>query len=390
MAVPLKPTSEPGIYKRQGVRGDTFTVILDHGTRADGSRDQRRKTFHSFKAAKDYKTKTLHELRAGTYVDPVTTPFGRYVDEWITARLARGVKESTVWCNRQALAYRFAALWDTPLCRITTADIERVYAAERARGIAAKTIRTADATIKQLFREAVRRGDLVANPAAVATPPPEERRLVETWTQDEARRFLTATVDDRWYPLWRTLLETGLRIGEALALRWESVDLDAGILRVERTQTRDVDDNRITGEPKSDSGRRRLALSPELVTVLRSHRLSLRETRLREGPAWNPDDLVFPNLHGEEDWQSTVNYALTQACKRAGVRRMTPHGLRHSYATISIRAGVPVKVVSQRLGHRRIQITLDLYVHPDEADSLLAAEAISGILGARAAGTGTD
>lgn len=173
--------------------------------------------------------------------------------------------------------------------------------------------------------------------------------------------------EPRFYPLARLAAYTGMRRGEVVGLRWQDVDLDAGHVSVRHTITAVDDANGggmklISGEPKSGKGRR-VDLDAETVAVLRSSKAQQAEDRLALGGAWPAHGLVFTREDGalfHPDRASTVYDRLVKA---TGLPRLTFHGLRHTHATILLAHNVPVKVVSERLGHATVQITLDTYGH---------------------------
>jgi integrase len=175
--------------------------------------------------------------------------------------------------------------------------------------------------------------------------------------------FLESVYEDRLYALWLLYATTGLRRGEALGLRWPAVDLNAGQLsiRVARvTAGYDVHDS----APKSERGRRAVALDPATVTALRTHRKGQLTERLAWGPAYqDSDDFVFCREDGCPLHPDDVSKRFAAAVATLDVARITLHGLRHSWASLALAAGVNPKVVSERLGHASVSFTLDVYSH---------------------------
>jgi len=157
--------------------------------------------------------------------------------------------------------------------------------------------------------------------------------------------------ETRWYPLWVLLGTTGLRIGEALGLKWSDVDLVAGRVQVRRALQRQRGRGLVFVEPKSVTSRRCVELPQLAIRVLE-----------QQGP-WAKGELVFPNREGEPTESSTVSDALEVALDRAGLPRIRVHDLRHTTATVLLEAGVHPKLVQHLLGHSTVALTLNTYSH---------------------------
>lgn len=189
-----------------------------------------------------------------------------------------------------------------------------------------------------------------------ADPPPK------TWSAAELRAFLGSVAEDRLYPLWLLYATTGLRRGEALGLRWSSLDLAAARLSVREARVvagADV----IASTPKTEPGRRAVALDPASVAALRAHRKRQLEERLAWGPAYADEGYVFCREDGKPLHPDDVSKRFTAAVTAIDVPRITLHGLRHTWASLALSAGVSPKVVSERLGHASVGFTLDVYSH---------------------------
>ncbi|MGH9022602.1 MAG: site-specific integrase [Acidimicrobiia bacterium] len=202
------------------------------------------------------------------------------------------------------------------------------------------------------------------------------------WTTEELRAFLAAAEGDRFYPIFVLLVSTGMRRGEVLGLRWADVDLDAGRLAVRHTIGR-VGGKVLAGEPKTAKSKRSIALDPGTVAVLRRQRIAQLEERLAWGALYREQDLVFAREDGAPINPEYVGRALRRIAGKAGVRPVRTHDLRHGWATAALEAGVHPKVVSDRLGHSKVSVTLDVYSHVAQAVEEEAARLVaSKLLGA--------
>lgn len=373
------------VQKFQGKRGISYRVAIDVGKHPDGSRHQIRRSFRTRKEADRFLAQTIESLRTRAWAEPSPEPLGAYLARWVDAAALRGVKPSSQAKYDDHRIHRWGPLAAVRLRDLTPARIEARMAEELAAGRAPATVRSGLVFLRAALQDAVERGELPSNPAARVAAPRVPRTPVVAWTADEADKVLAAVrADPRWAwheALVYVLLETGLRIGEALALSWSDVDLAGAALSVARTQTTTRDGARTVDAAKTDESRRTVRLSAPAVAVLRAHRARLLEVRLREGPGWNGGDLVFPSRRGGEQHRNRVADLLVAASEKAGVRPLTSHGLRHSSATEAIRRGVPAKVLSERLGHKQVAFTMQVYVHPDRDDHAEAAAALGEAFG---------
>lgn len=295
--------------------------------------------------------------------------------EWLPALV--GLKPSTVRGYQDlAAAYVIPHIGGDRLCDLTPGRIAQLYATlrtsgrrRRTGGLSESTVHAVHVLIGKVLTYAVETGALASSPVTrlprdsrpkAQAPDPAKLKV---WTREQTARFLAATATDDLAPLWRLAIDSGMRRGELAALRWDDVDLDAGAVTVRR--------NRVTigyevseGTPKTRQGQRSIHLAPETVTALRAHRKAQAERQLAWGPAWaDRDGLVFTREDGSPMHPQTIGWHLRQASRAAGLPPIGVHGLRHTSATLGLAAGVPLKVMSERLGHSSTTVTADLYQH---------------------------
>jgi len=185
---------------------------------------------------------------------------------------------------------------------------------------------------------------------------------MKVWSPEQLRTFLGHVRGDRLYAAWLLFATTGMRRGEIAGLRWPDVDLDAGRVSPRRPRVV-VSYEVLVSEPKTAKGRRSIALDPVTLAALREHRLRQLEDRLAVGPRWQDSGLVFTWPDGRPLHPERFSRWFEQHARAAGLPKIRLHDGRHSYATAALAAGVPAKVVSVRLGHANIAITMDTYSH---------------------------
>jgi integrase len=306
-----------------------------------------------------------------------------YLDEWLALQRTR--IEPTTWANYRLMAryYLRPFLGERRLSELTVRDLDRHYVAlldhggRRGQGLSRRTIAYAHAILHKALADGVDAGLLEDNVAARATVPRIDPRRdamprqVHTWDRAQVRRFLQQSAGHELADLWRVALGTGMRRGELLGLRWEDVDLTVPSLQVATTLTR-VDGAFRLKETKTRRVRR-LHLDDDTAEVL------ARQPRRTGGP--------YPLVFTRDDGQPLVPEVVTDRWRcqwpALDLPRIRLHDLRHTHATLLLAAGVPIKVVSERLGHTTIALTMDIYAHVLPAMDRDAAAAYGRLLDKR-------
>lgn len=364
---------------------DSWTVVVE--LPRDPETGKRRQKWVTVKGTKRDAERVLAEVAAqvtaGTFAAPrAKLSLGEYLDQWYEA-CHTGVRLNTQGCWQRAIKHWKEVLGGAPLARLTALDIQRALA-RLPEHLSGASRHTFFGVLRSALGQAVKWGLLPRNPAEGVKSPPRSRRELQVWNEEQAARFLEAARSTRYYALFYLALATGMRIGELLGLTWDDVDLDTGVIQVRRAIATCVarTGEPVWQEPKTSAGRRRVPIGGQAVEVLRQHRKAQLEQRLRAGPEWRDYGLVFCTRKGGPLFNMNVNKALAACCKKAGVPRIRFHDLRHTHATLLLRQGVHPKVVSERLGHTSVKITLDIYSHvlPDTQEE--AVRAVERALGA--------
>lgn len=357
-------------------RGSVYKRNNSYGYRADlgpdpatGRRRQMSKQgFRTKKEAEAALGDLLSSVRAGSAVSRSSVTVGEYLADWLIGQ--RQQLKATTWASYGTIVERIdAKIGSLPLQGLRPKHVEDLYrdlgetGGHRGRPLSPKTVRNTHTVLRKALADAERLELLPRNPAAVARPPADDETERVTWSSDELRDFFSHVADDRLYALWILFATTGMRRGEALGLRWRDVDLDSGDLRITQTIVT-ISYTPQFDTPKTKRSRRSLYLDPTTVDVLRRHRVRQKEERLALGEAWmNDRDLVFTDELGRPLHPDKVTRAFRAHVREADLRSIRLHDLRHTYATLALKAGVHPKVVSDRLGHATTGITLDLYSH---------------------------
>ncbi len=336
--------------------------------------DSRQKSV-TFKGTKAQAQRHLNGLLAavdgGNYLEPGKLTTGEYLHKWL-ATVQTTVRPNT-YAGYEATAknHIVPSLGHIPLSRLTPLHIQQMLTDKQKDGarldgksgkLSARTVRYVRTVLYMSLAQAVKWQLLSRNPAGATDAPREERKEVKPWTAAQAQSFLKRVAGDRLYSLYLMAMATGMRRGELLGLRWQDIDFETGAANVRQTVVA-ISGKTVFSTAKTVKGNRTIALSPALVSVLRQHRKRVLEEKLIHGLEYQDNGLVFPYPDGRPHCPNTLLRKFSRAIVGAGLPHTRIHDLRHLHATLLLAQGVHPKVVSERLGHASISITLDTYSH---------------------------
>ena len=369
-------------------RGSSWSVVIDLGRDGTGRRVRKWHSGYRTKMeAERARTELLSQVDRGSYVPPTKLTLGTFLtQEWLPAKRAT-VKETTLASYEvHVVKHVVPRLGGVPLLGLAAAHLNAFYAdllldgrRDGCGGLSPTTVRRIHATLHKALVDGVRWGRLPRNPADQADPPRAATTEMSVWSPVQLRTFIDSVRADRLFAAWLLAATTGMRRGELLGLRWRDVDLDAETASIRQIRTiarYEV----LTLTPKTDKGSRTIALDPQTVAVLRSYRVAQMEERLLLGPGYRDSgDLVFTREDGSPIHPERFSASFRQHCARSGLPVIRLHDVRHSYVTALLSEGVPLKVVSQRVGHASPMVTMTIYQHVLPGDDRVAAA-----IGARA------
>ncbi|WP_426325687.1 tyrosine-type recombinase/integrase [Microbacterium sp. E-13] len=259
----------------------------------------------------------------------------------------------------------------------------------RTRALSESSVARVFRVLSVILDGAVRDEHLASNPARKVERPTAERQDARVLTMDEVAAVLAAArqmdEDPRGhrshnYPLFALIAATGLRKGEALALRWQDVDFATGAISVRGTLSR-VSGELVVTSPKTKKSRRTLTPAEGVMRVLREYRTRQLEDRLFAGNQWKDTGHVFTTGLGAPRDPRGVLRSMEAAARRAGLEKVAVHTLRHSAATVMLEQGTHIKAVSDLLGHAGTQITSDVYAHLTNATARKAMDGLGSAIG---------
>ena len=221
---------------------------------------------------------------------------------------------------------------------------------------------------------------LARNVADATSPPVVRNKKMQPLTEEQLLRFFDQAKGDRLFTAYVLAVTTGLRRGELCGLCWDSVDLEKGVLIVQRQLLVLEDGLKLEDTTKSESGQRNIPLTDDAIKELKKYRKRQREEKMRLGEAYQDHGLVFCKEDGSFIDPRDFTKGFQRHLEAAGLPRVRLHDLRHTHASLLLSRGVHPKIVQERLGHSSITMTLDLYSHITPGLQEQAARTLDGLL----------
>lgn len=376
MSNPAKPRrgfGEGSIYPRKDGRWISYIRLPDG-----------RKKFFSSQSrdvVKERLAEAQRQAYAGRLVVGRDQSVAQYLERWLTEAVRHSVRPKTYMnyelCVRRLLPY----LGRVRMRALAPEHIQQALGKLLDGGLSPRTVRQVHMVLRCSLKQAVLWRLLASNPSDAVKPPRAERKEMRTLSEEEVKRLLAATAGTRHHPLWIFLVTTGVRLGEALALRWSDVETSEARVTIRRSlQRQSRGAGLVFVEPKSSRGRRTVPLPPQTVAVLAVHRKELDREREQAGDSWQENDLVFPSPIGHPRDMAYLSFTFHRGLASAGLPRLRIHDLRHTAATHLLNNRVHPKVVQDLLGHSTIAITLDTYSHVLPALAKEASALMSSLL----------
>lgn len=340
---------EGAVYRRDS--DGLWVGSVSCGYKANGKRNRRMVYGHT----KADVLKALARLKGeSTITDAAGLSVRTYLDRWL-----KDAKSQTL--SAESLA-KYRAILETHvnpvighllLSRVGAIQVQGVYSAMARNGSSGTSRKIAHVVLKQAFRQAVTWRLIPVNPAdGVEAPRADTEHIHPLESEADVKALLSAAKEHRLWALLVLAVHSGARAGELISLTWQDVDFAGGRITISKTKKAGG-----SGRTKTRASRRTVNVPPVAIKALESH----RKTLLREGLARCP--LVFPNQSGNQLNYATISDCLHSHLAAAGLKAIRFHDLRHTHATLLLKAGVHPRVVQERLGHASVTITMDTYSH---------------------------
>ncbi|MEJ6952433.1 tyrosine-type recombinase/integrase [Natronospora cellulosivora (SeqCode)] len=369
---------EGTIYKRKNGR---WCGQITVGTNPKTGKPKRR-TFYgdTRKEVAKQMTEAKHKLMTGTYIEPSNIKLSDWLDKWIEGR-------------KPSIAYSTYSNYKTMIKNHINPDIGNVklkdlrarqvqdllnYKLEKGKtngkgGLSTRTVKYIYQTLHAALEQAIKERLIPANIcAAVEIPKKQEEKRLHTWSIKEVYKFLEVAKEYRYYSIYFLALNTGMRRGELLGLKWKDVFIENKRIEVVRQLAR-TNNGLEFKKVKTEAGNRIIPITDDVVKFLKSHRIKQNENKLALGEAYNDKDIVSCSEIGTPISPRSLLREFKKIIKAADLPEIRFHDLRHTFATLFIEAGGPIKTLQQILGHSSITVTIDTYSHVTD-EMLIEAE----------------
>lgn len=323
----------------------------------------------------------ITSVEDGSYVVRNKETVSEFLSVWLDTYAVSNVSVRTLHGYRGYInRYIDTTIGKIPIQSLTVRHVQQVYSGMLVKGLSHTTVVQLHRIFRQALSHAVRWGILTRNVADATSPPRIHHKSITMWDVDTIQRFLACSKGSKYQHMYHLAILTGMRRSELTGLKWENVDTLRCVLSVVNTLQKIVGQGLVEGEPKTSKSRRSIALAQDAIDVLHSIRGQQIEDQLAAGPLWERTGYVFTQKDGLPVYPDMPSREFARIVSRNNLPHLTFHGLRHAHATLALRAGVNLKVISERLGHSNISITADIYSHVLPGMQEEAARAVEGLL----------
>ena len=344
--------------------------------------------FRTEQEAKRARDKARVDVSHGLYVNPSKLTLEEFLKGWIEVH-STTLKPRTSEGYRNLIdRYIIPGIGKLQIAQIRPSHLQNFYKELNESGgkdgasLSARTVQYVSAIVKKSLKHAVEiEGLLPSNPATRVRVPRGTSRRFEPFTPVQMRIFQEEIQKHRLYALFRLAIYSGARKGELLALEWEDIDFEGSRIVISKNRVVVGGKSLVQESTKGGEGRRSVHLDSETMQIINDHRKQQIGERLKAGNLWAETGFVFVSEIGLPIDYGTPTQLFSKTIKRLGLPDQRFHDLRHFHATQLLRAGTPLHVVAQRLGHRDPMVTATTYAHvtADQAEnaSVVFAKAIS-------------
>ena len=371
------------IYQR-GKDPKKWSIVIElERDPATGKRQQKWHAFHGTKkeAETEY-ARLVTQVNEGTYVEDAKLTMADFLSGWLLGHAETKLAPKTYRSYRLYVERDIIPrIGNLRLRRLTPPAVKAMLQTLAEEGRGARTIQYVHATLRTALSYAMEMGWIKTNPAAPISPPKPSERPMSVLDAETASELLQRLEGHPVHLPALIAIYTGMRRGEILGLAWSHVDVDSGTLYVQRSlaSVKAGIPTYVAGNPRKNH-RRAIAVGPTVVTALREQRQRQSELKLDLGPDYSDHELVVCRPDGCPWDPDTMTKTFTAALREIGVTGLRFHDLRHTHATMLMASGTPNKIVSERLGHSQIGITMNLYGHVAPGMDRPAAEAFERML----------
>ncbi len=285
------------------------------------------------------------------------------MEEWLNVHGTQLRQRTRPQYRQLARDYILPTIGRNKLKDLRINQIEALYQRLLNNGVGVRTVRYVHAILHRCLSEAVKHALIGMNPAHGATLPRLEQEEMRILDEGQVLRFLIAAQGSRYEALYHLAVKTGMRKGELLGLMWDDLEMQSGVIRVQRQLQRIARVGFSLSPPKTRSGRRTIQLGSQTLIVLQEHQERQRIEKVSTGERWQEQGMIFASATGTPVDQRNLHRDYKAILRKAQLSEIRFHDLRHTAASLMLNRGIPALVVSKILGHAKTSTTLDLYGH---------------------------
>ena len=364
-------------------RGSKWCFVLDIGRDPETGK-RRQKWFSGFATKKEAEramVEKIAELNRGEYIEPTKMTVKEFLEMWLEDEVKPNRKVSTYDIYHSVITnHLIPGIGNIPLHQLGPIHIHQLMKSLSNKDISSTTAKYSVRTLKVALNWAVKMQLIPKNPAAnIRISTRSTGSEMKVWTDEEVNRFLQAAKGSKFYPTFYLAITTGMRMGELLGLKWTDIDFDRGTISIRRTLQRTSAGLQLIEQTKTAKSRRLISISPSTVEVLKKHRVEQKKEMIQYNYR-DVYDLVFTSRTGKPVEPRNLREYFSLITKKAELPPIRFHDLRHTHATLLLKQGIHPKIVSERLGHSSISMTLDTYSHVIPSMQKEAAEMFDQII----------
>ncbi|MCD5402021.1 site-specific integrase [candidate division NPL-UPA2 bacterium] len=363
-------------------KGNLWYVVLELERDQEGKRVQKTLSVRAElglskratkRQAEELLIQKLKELQDGTYFEPTEITLADFLEKWLDNYASGNVKQKTLDSYKNTIYnHIIPEIGPIHLKKLRPLHVQSLLSSKQKTGradgkeggLSNTSIRYIHVIIKLALSHAVKWELVPRNIADMVLSPKIQNAQIQYWTKEETRKFLKTIKEHRLYPLYLLAITTGMRRGEILGLRWQDINLKKDIVRINQTLLNTTIGDIIQDSAKTDGSKRTLDISPTVSAELSRHRKKQAEEFTVLGQPEKDFDLVFTSKAGTPFSPRNLNRNFNLLVKKTGLKPITFHGLRHTYATLMLTEyGQDITTVSARLGHAKVTVTYEKYSH---------------------------
>ena len=334
-----------------------------YGTGTDGKYHYHYETIRGRKSdAQKHLNELLVSMEKGIYTSPGRLTVAEHLHNWLEGYVKTNCSIRTLDAVQSIAEHHLIpAMGNTQLKQLHPQAIQAYYS-KACEKLSARSVHYHHRILSQSLKYAVRQGYMGRNPCELVDPPSWKGKTMRTLTPGELEILLENASNNQFYPVIYTAVSTGLRQAELLGLTWRSIDLNYLSISVFQVlyKRRGVCQ---FNEPKTAHSRRRVSMTPKLAIYLREYKAERERLCIELGKPLTLDDLVFANVDGKPRDPGVLTHNFARIAKRAGLKNVRFHDLRHTFASLMLLRGAKPKVISEALGHASVAFTMDIYSH---------------------------